>query len=167
MWFPPPPRSKEAIHWFNFNWTHFLSPSIVRSLFCNGSQNGLSSLSHSITPLSQKDRQRRRGERGEVEGLIDENLPPSSSLCLLFLPHFQYDPHPTGFKRTPPPTPPYTGAFWLKFIGKFIEKWMREAAQYWLWEENTTHLEWGGKRGRNLAVIDLSPVHVLIFILQY
>lgn len=57
---PHSSSSKEGIHWFNFNWTHFLSPSIVRSLFCNGSQNGLSSLSHSISPLSQNDRRRRR-----------------------------------------------------------------------------------------------------------
>lgn len=45
---------------------------------------------------------------------------------------------------------------WLKFIAKFIEKLMRKAAKYWLWEENTTHLEWGGKCSNNLATIDLA-----------
>lgn len=83
-----------------------------------------------------------------------------SPLCV----HFHYVPHPTGFKRTPSPSPyspspphPPPPLPLIEIHLKFIEKWMRDAARYWLWEENTTHLEWGGKRSGNLAVIDLAP----------
>lgn len=140
-----------------FNLTPFMSPSVVRCVFCNGCKNGESSLSRSISPPPLR-RQILEAEKGLLTDR-DPSSSSSSSSCPIFsMIHIQQ-----ALKEFHP----LTAAFWLKFIGKFIEKWMREAARYWLWEENTTHLEWGGKRGRNLAIIDRCPVHVLIFILQY
>lgn len=84
-----------------FNLTPFMSPSVVRCVFCNGCKNGESSLSRSISPPPLR-RQILEAEKG----LLTDRDPSSSFLLLLvlvFLPHFQYDPHPTGFKRIPPP----------------------------------------------------------------
>lgn len=73
--------------------------------------------------------------------------PAERCLCpLAFVP-----PLPTSTRSGSP-----CRVVWLKFIAKFIEKLMRKAAKYWLWEENTTHLEWGGKCSNNLATIDLA-----------
>lgn len=101
-----------------FNWTHFLSHRIVRGLFVMALKMDCPHRATASVFHRRKDRQKRQGEGG---GVLDRrgSLPSSSCsffhLLLLFLPHFQHDPHPTGFKRTPLPppmlVPPYAAAF--------------------------------------------------------
>lgn len=89
-----------------FNWTHFLSHRIVRGLFVMALKMDCPHRATESVLRRRESRQKGQEEAAGVGGgcLIDEDLspPPLFFLPLLFLPHFQHDPHPTGFKRTPP-----------------------------------------------------------------
>lgn len=81
--------------------------------------------------------------------LLQQARVPSDEWCVQPLHAFVFPMHSTMLGSP-------CRVLWLKFIAKFIEKLMRKAAKYWLWEENTTHLEWGGKCSNNLATIDFA-----------